>query len=113
MRSPDPAAYPVPRSAALAFFHMATFQGINLHNRRLKVGWGKHSGPPSPGIAMVVQAGGSRNVYIGQIDDFDQYDEVRCPVPSHWLDADPRTDLSRPRSAPISRSTAKSSSSTS
>lgn len=56
---------------------MATFQGINLHNRRLKVGWGKHSGPPSPGIAMVVQAGGSRNVYIGQIDDFEEYSEEK------------------------------------
>lgn len=25
---------------------------------------------------MVVQAGGSRNVYIGQIDDFEAFDEV-------------------------------------
>jgi hypothetical protein len=63
-------------SAAVAFYHTATFQGIALHNRRLKVGWGKHSGPPSPGIAMVVQAGGSRNVYIGQIDDMETFDEV-------------------------------------
>ncbi|KAI9605077.1 hypothetical protein H4Q26_003048 [Puccinia striiformis f. sp. tritici PST-130] len=45
----------------------ATFQGIALHNRRLKVGWGKHSGPPSPGIAMVVQAGGSRNVTLAKL----------------------------------------------
>lgn len=67
----------VDSNAAVAFFHTATFQGIALHNRRLKVGWGKHSGPPSPGIAMVVQAGGSRNVYIGQIDDFEAFDEAK------------------------------------
>ncbi|CAH7686290.1 hypothetical protein BY996DRAFT_8496877 [Phakopsora pachyrhizi] len=67
----------VDANAAVAFYHTATFQGVALHNRRLKVGWGKHSGPPSPGIAMVVQAGGSRNVYIGQIDDFEAFDEAR------------------------------------
>ncbi|KAG0152006.1 hypothetical protein CROQUDRAFT_650594 [Cronartium quercuum f. sp. fusiforme G11] len=67
----------VDSNAAVAFYHTATFQGIALHNRRLKVGWGKHSGPPSPGIAMVVQAGGSRNVYIGQIDDFEAFDEAK------------------------------------
>lgn len=67
----------VDSNAAVAFYHTATFQGIALHNRRLKVGWGKHSGPPSPGIAMVVQAGGSRNVYIGQIDDMETFDEAR------------------------------------
>lgn len=67
----------VDSNAAVAFYHTATFQGIALHNRRLKVGWGKHSGPPSPGIAMVVQAGGSRNVYIGQIDDLETFDEAK------------------------------------
>lgn len=67
----------VDSNAAVAFYHTATFQGVALHNRRLKVGWGKHSGPPSPGIAMVVQAGGSRNVYIGQIEDFEAFDEAR------------------------------------
>ncbi|GAA5932478.1 hypothetical protein JCM3775_005930 [Rhodotorula graminis] len=60
---------------ALAFYQTASFQGIALHNRRLKVGWGKQSGPTSPGIAMVVQAGGSRNVYVGNIEDFETYDE--------------------------------------
>ncbi|GAA5889044.1 hypothetical protein JCM5296_007148 [Sporobolomyces johnsonii] len=60
---------------ALAFYQTASFQGIALHNRRLKVGWGKHSGPTSPGIAMVVQAGGSRNVYVGNIEDFEVYSE--------------------------------------
>ncbi|GAA5857122.1 hypothetical protein JCM8547_007972 [Rhodosporidiobolus lusitaniae] len=62
---------------ALAFYQTASFQGIALHNRRLKVGWGKQSGPTSPGIAMVVQAGGSRNVYVGNIDDFEKYSEEK------------------------------------
>ncbi|BGP44685.1 hypothetical protein JCM10450v2_000499 [Rhodotorula kratochvilovae] len=62
---------------ALAFYQTASFQGIALHNRRLKVGWGKQSGPTSPGIAMVVQAGGSRNVYVGNIDDFETYSEEK------------------------------------
>lgn len=65
----------VDAQCALAFYQTASFQGIALHNRRLKVGWGKHSGPPSPGITMVVQSGGSRNVYIGNIDDFDVWSE--------------------------------------
>ncbi|GAA5885526.1 hypothetical protein JCM16303_002244 [Sporobolomyces ruberrimus] len=62
---------------ALAFFQAASFQGIALHNRRLKVGWGKPSGPTSPGIAMVVQAGGSRNVYVGNIEDHELYTDEK------------------------------------
>ncbi|KAM0755860.1 RNA-binding domain-containing protein [Meredithblackwellia eburnea MCA 4105] len=64
-------------ACALAFYQSATFQGIALHNRRLKIGWGKSSGPTSPGIAMVVQSGGSRNVYIGNIEDFETYTEAK------------------------------------
>ncbi|KAK0566728.1 hypothetical protein OC861_003088 [Tilletia horrida] len=60
--------------AALAFFHLSSYQGIMIHNRRLKIGFGKHSGPLSPAIAMAVQAGGSRNVYIGNIDDPQLFD---------------------------------------
>ncbi|GAA5872284.1 hypothetical protein JCM3774_003334 [Rhodotorula dairenensis] len=62
---------------ALAFYQTASFQGIALHNRRLKVGWGKQSGPTSPGIAMVVQSGGSRNVYVGSIEDFETYSDEK------------------------------------
>ncbi|GAA5827037.1 hypothetical protein JCM11251_002216 [Rhodosporidiobolus azoricus] len=67
----------VDAACALAFYQTASFQGIALHNRRLKVGWGKQSGPTSPGIAMVVHAGGSRNVYVGNIEDFDVYSEEK------------------------------------
>jgi hypothetical protein len=33
---------------------------------------------------MVVQAGGSRNVYIGQIDDMETFDEVSLPFVSGY-----------------------------
>lgn len=64
-------------ACALAFYQTANYHGIALHNRRLKIGWGKHSGPTQPGIAMVVQAGGSRNVYVGNIEDWDTFTEER------------------------------------
>lgn len=56
-------------TAAAQFFAMANLQGLAIHNRRLKVGWGKHSGPLPNAIALAVTAGASRNVYIGNIDD--------------------------------------------
>lgn len=59
----------VDHNAALTFFHMALVSGISVLNRRLKVGWGKPSGPLSPAIALAVQSGASRNVYIGNISD--------------------------------------------
>ncbi|KDN38389.1 hypothetical protein K437DRAFT_228630 [Tilletiaria anomala UBC 951] len=64
-------------NAALAFFHLASYSGVMIHNRRLKIGWGKHSGPLSPAIAMAVQAGGSRNVYVGNIDNPDVLTEEK------------------------------------
>ncbi|KAI5481452.1 differentiation regulator, Nrd1 [Pseudohyphozyma bogoriensis] len=67
----------VDAQCALAFYQTATYQGLSLHNRRLKIGWGKNSGPTPPGIAMVVQSGGSRNVYVGNIEDFDEFSEER------------------------------------
>lgn len=56
-------------TAAAQFFAMANLQGLAIHNRRLKVGWGKHSGSLPNAIALAVTAGASRNVYIGNIDD--------------------------------------------
>lgn len=59
----------VDHNTALTFFHMAVVSGINVLNRRLKIGWGKPTGPLSPAIALAVQSGASRNVYIGNISD--------------------------------------------
>lgn len=65
----------VDHNAALTFFHMALATGITIHNRRLKIGWGKPTGPLSPALALAVQAGASRNVYIGNISDPHLMDE--------------------------------------
>ncbi|KAF7721619.1 hypothetical protein EC973_004366 [Apophysomyces ossiformis] len=70
---------------ALHFYNQAMYQGIVIKNRRLKVGWGKPSALPAAVIAAV-QNGGSRNVYLGNIDetiteeklkqDFSDYGEI-------------------------------------
>lgn len=74
-----------PTSAA-SFYALSNLQGLMIHNRRLKIGWGKHSGPLPPAIALAVSGGASRNVYIGNLDeswsedrlrqDFSEYGEV-------------------------------------
>lgn len=56
---------------------MASYQGLTLNNRRLKVGWGKSSGPLTPALALAVHSGATRNVYIGGIEDFDLFSEDR------------------------------------
>lgn len=53
--------------SAFTLHQMVHTQGLMVRNRRLKVGWGKPSGPCPPGIAAIVAAGGSRNVYIGNV----------------------------------------------
>ena len=74
-----------PTSAA-SFFALSNMQGLMIHNRRLKIGWGKHSGALPPAIALAVSGGASRNVYIGNLDeswteerlrqDFSEYGEI-------------------------------------
>ena len=56
-------------NAAANFFALSSSQGLMIHNRRLKLGWGKHSGPLPSAIALAVSGGASRNVYIGNIDE--------------------------------------------
>lgn len=74
-----------PTSAA-SFYALSNLQGLMIHNRRLKIGWGKHSGALPPAIALAVSGGASRNVYIGNLDetwteerlrqDFMEYGEI-------------------------------------
>jgi RNA recognition motif-containing protein len=74
-----------PTSAA-SFYALSNLQGLMIHNRRLKIGWGKHSGALPPAIALAVSGGASRNVYIGNLDeswseerlrqDFTEYGEI-------------------------------------
>lgn len=73
-------------TAAASFFALSNLQGLMIHNRRLKIGWGKHSGALPPAISMAVAGGASRNVYIGNLDetwteerlrqDFSEYGEI-------------------------------------
>ncbi|KAF9262638.1 hypothetical protein L218DRAFT_1038923 [Marasmius fiardii PR-910] len=64
-------------AAAFTFYQVSSFQGLTLNNRRLKVGWGKNSGPLPPALALAVHGGATRNVYIGNIEDFEAYNEER------------------------------------
>ncbi|AEO69464.1 uncharacterized protein THITE_2119901 [Thermothielavioides terrestris NRRL 8126] len=73
-------------TAAASFYALSSLQGLMIHNRRLKIGWGKHSGALPPAIALAVSGGASRNVYIGNLDetwtedrlrqDFSEYGEI-------------------------------------
>ncbi|KAK4211939.1 hypothetical protein QBC37DRAFT_203487 [Rhypophila decipiens] len=56
-------------TAAASFYALSNIQGLMIHNRRLKIGWGKHSGALPPAIALAVSGGASRNVYIGNLDE--------------------------------------------
>ncbi|KAF9529740.1 hypothetical protein CPB83DRAFT_249698 [Crepidotus variabilis] len=64
-------------AAAFTFFQVASYQGLTLNNRRLKIGWGKNSGPLPPSLALAVHGGATRNVYIGNIEDFEMWTEDR------------------------------------
>lgn len=73
-------------TAAASFYALSNLQGLMIHNRRLKIGWGKHSGALPPAIALAVSGGASRNVYVGNLDetwteerlrqDFAEYGEI-------------------------------------
>lgn len=86
-------------NCAQGFYNHATHTGLTLNTRRLKIGWGKHSGVISPALLQAIQSGASRNVYIGQILDFKKFDEDRlrqdfgqfggeCPFPRPSFGAD-------------------------
>ncbi|CAK7897207.1 RNA-binding protein Mrn1p [[Candida] anglica] len=59
--------------AAAQFFAMCQLHGLTIHNRRIKVGWGKHSGPLSNALSLAVSNGASRNIYVGNITDFEYF----------------------------------------
>lgn len=54
--------------AAAQFFAMSALHGLVIHNRKIKVGWGKHSGPLPNALNLAVGNGASRNIYIGGLD---------------------------------------------
>ena len=54
--------------SAAQFYAMSSLHGLIIHNRKIKVGWGKHSGPLPNLINLAVGNGASRNIYIGGLD---------------------------------------------
>jgi hypothetical protein len=64
-------------AAAFTFFQVASYQGLTLNNRRLKIGWGKNSGPIPPSLALAVHSGATRNVYIGNVEDYETFTEEK------------------------------------
>ncbi|ODV85884.1 hypothetical protein CANARDRAFT_197738 [[Candida] arabinofermentans NRRL YB-2248] len=54
--------------SAAQFYAMGSLHGLIIHNRKIKVGWGKHSGPLPNSINLAVGNGASRNIYIGGLD---------------------------------------------
>jgi RNA recognition motif-containing protein len=73
-------------ATAINVFNYATSTGVNIKGKRLRIGWGKPSTIPSQ-IALAVQNGATRNIYIGNIDprvitieklreDFSEYGEI-------------------------------------
>ena len=64
-------------TAAYTFYQVSSYNGLTLNNRRLKIGWGKNPGPLPPALAMAVHSGATRNVYIGNVEDFDLFNEER------------------------------------
>lgn len=59
------------------FYNHAQTVGLTVNTRKLKVGWGKHTGSLSPILLQAIQSGASRNVYIGSISDFEVYTEAK------------------------------------
>ncbi|CDK25890.1 unnamed protein product [Kuraishia capsulata CBS 1993] len=57
--------------AAAQFFAMSSLNGLIIHGRKIKIGWGKHSGGLSNALSLAVGNGASRNIYIGGLDDDD------------------------------------------
>ncbi|WWD16164.1 hypothetical protein CI109_100589 [Kwoniella shandongensis] len=64
-------------AAAMQFYQTANATSLSINARRLKIGWGKHSGPLPPTLLQAIQAGASRNVYIGAIADFNLFTEEK------------------------------------
>ncbi|KAI8894466.1 hypothetical protein BC833DRAFT_530588 [Globomyces pollinis-pini] len=62
--------------AASSFYNRGITDGLMLKNKRIKFGWGKPS-PLPPTIAVQVEQGASRNVYIGLIDEFISEETLR------------------------------------
>ncbi|ODQ78047.1 hypothetical protein BABINDRAFT_163079 [Babjeviella inositovora NRRL Y-12698] len=66
--------------SAAQFYAMCVLHGLTIHNRKIKIGWGKHSGPLPQALSLAVSNGASRNIYVGNIADFASFsaDKLRA-----------------------------------
>ncbi|KAK8869575.1 hypothetical protein IAR55_000142 [Kwoniella newhampshirensis] len=64
-------------ASAMQFYQTANGTNLTINSRRLKIGLGKHSGPLPPTLLQAIQAGASRNVYIGAVADFNLFTEEK------------------------------------
>lgn len=55
--------------SAMLFYNVSVTQGLIIHNRKLKIGFGKHSGLLPSSIAIAITSGATRNIYIGNINE--------------------------------------------
>ena len=58
----------VEAGAAASFYVESTQKGLSIRDQEVKVGWGKPSQIP-PNVAVAVQNGVSRNIFVGNIDE--------------------------------------------
>ena len=61
----------------MTFHQVTSFHRLTHNNCRLKVKRGKNSGPLPLALALSVHSGATRNMYIGNIEDFDPFCEER------------------------------------
>ena len=64
-------------AAAFTFYQVASYQGLDLNNRQLKIGLGKNAGPLPASLTLAVHSGTTRNVYVGNIEGFEPFTEDR------------------------------------
>lgn len=64
-------------AAAASFHHSAATQGLMIGSNRIKIGWGKPTGPMQQTLSALLKQGASRNVYIGNVADFDTFTEEK------------------------------------
>ncbi|KAG5519120.1 hypothetical protein PMAC_002208 [Pneumocystis sp. 'macacae'] len=56
-------------ASSILFYNVSIIHGLIIHNRKIKVGFGKHSGLLPSSIAIAVASGATRNIYIGNINE--------------------------------------------
>ncbi|KAF9018930.1 hypothetical protein BDZ89DRAFT_1073462 [Hymenopellis radicata] len=66
-----------PAAAFMFFQQVASYRGMTINNRRLKIGWGRNPGPLTFHLALAVHNGATRNVCIGDVEDFEMFTEER------------------------------------